>query len=189
MRYCFKNCKNVLRLAELLHLDLSSCMKLCAGNPQFFYMNPETIYDKANELAKIKQVDMKFIIEWAIKQPSILLYSTSLVKQKMEINNFYSKVLNEPLKGRTLSMNKDEDLYAKILKFLIKKANKTTVSSSNLITCNKKDSPIRESSSTNNLILFSSMFCSTAKSLTTFQPYNVSSQSIALPFASEIVAV
>lgn len=130
MRYCFKNYKNVLRLAELLHLDLSSCMKLCAGNPQFFYMNPETIYDKANELAKIKQVDMKFIIEWAIKQPSILLYSTSLVKQKMEINNFYSKVINEPLKGRTLSMNKDEDLYAKILKFLIKKANKTTVSSS-----------------------------------------------------------
>ena len=121
---------NVLKLAELLHLDLSSCIKLCFGNPQLLYMNPENIYNKAKELAQMKQVDIKSIVEWAIKQPVILLYSSSLVKQKMEINNFYSKVINEPLKGTTIGMYKDEDLYIKILKFLIKKANKTLVSSS-----------------------------------------------------------
>ena len=120
---------NVLKLAELLHLDLPRCMKMCNGNPQLFYMNPENIYKKANELAKIKQVDMQFIVEWAMKQPGILLYSTSLVKHKMEINSFFSEVINESLKGTTISMNKDEDLYIRILKFLIKKANKTTVSS------------------------------------------------------------
>ena len=48
----------------------------------------------------------------SIKQPNILLYKTSLIEQKMEINNFFSKIVNEPLKGTTLSMNKDEELYS-----------------------------------------------------------------------------
>lgn len=124
---------NVVQLSKLLHLELSQCIKLCLTQPQLFYMKPENIYNKANELAKLKHTDLKSIVEWTIKQPNILLYKTSLIEQKMEINNFFSKIINEPLKGTTLSMNKDEELYSKTLKFLIKKANKTSISSSKKI--------------------------------------------------------
>ena len=122
--------KNVKELSSLLNISEEATIKLCLKAPQYFYTNPKTLYAKATELAKLKGVDLKSVIALCIKQPNILLYKTSLIKQKMNIVDLYSKVINENFSGDTIPMYKNEILYSNILRYLLRSENKSTVSSS-----------------------------------------------------------
>lgn len=122
--------KNVKELSKLLNISEEGAVKLCLKAPQYFYTSPKTLYAKATELAKLKGADLKSVMALCIKQPNILLYKTSLIKQKMDIVDLYSKVMKENFSGDTIPMYKNEILYSNILKYLIKSENKSAVASS-----------------------------------------------------------
>ena len=122
--------KNVKELSKLLNITEENTIKLCLKTPQYFYTSPKTLYTKATELAKLKQTDLKSVIALCFKQPNILIYKTSLIKQKMDIIDFYSKIIEENLTGKTIPMYKNEILYSNILKYLIKSENKTRIPTS-----------------------------------------------------------
>lgn len=119
--------KNVKELSGLLNISEKAVIKLCLKAPQYFYTSPKTLFEKATELAKLKGTDMKSVIALCIKQPNILLYKTSLIKQKMNIVDLYSKVMKKNFRGDTIPMYKNEILYSNILKYLIKSENKFTI--------------------------------------------------------------
>lgn len=121
---------NVKELSKLLNISEDATIKLCLKSPQYFYTSPNTLYEKARELASLKRTDLKSIIALCTKQPNLLIYKTSLIKQKMEIIDLYSKVMDEKFSGNTIPMYKNEVLYSNILKYLIKSENKSKISSS-----------------------------------------------------------
>lgn len=122
--------KNVKELSKLFNISEEATIKLCLKTPQYFYTNPKTLYAKAIELANLKGTDLTSVIALSIKQPNIFLYKTSLIKQKMDTIDLYSKVMKENFSGDTIPMYKNEILYSNILKYLIKSENKSTVASS-----------------------------------------------------------
>ena len=122
--------KNVKELSRLLGMSEEDAIKLCLKTPQYFYSNPKTLCEKATELAKLKGTTLNSVIALCIKQPNILIYKTSLIKQKMDIVDLYSKVMDEKFSGDSVPMYKNEILYSNILKYLIKSENKSAIASS-----------------------------------------------------------